>query len=325
MTESALLERLIADADPARTPRDADPDPRALATRDRIMRDARAPRRRRAVIAGWASGMAVAAASVAVAVAVLVPPGVAVAASPSPLEFEASGTTAQIIGDAQTALAAYDGPLEAERVVRSASWSFSVDMGTYETTVVPQLITITWNPDLSGRTVAIEGVPYDPTDASANVGSEISSSGEVAWELEMEPGQFTTPVVDMPGSTQADMQAVLAAYGLPGEPSAADVTTAITSVLGQWTLTNAQESEMLGILAETGGAEALGTTTDRLGRPVTALRVQAVDGSASDVVLLSATTGRIVGVERTNLVEDGPFPSGAIISYQLWDMDEGVL
>lgn len=324
MSERMLLERLIADADPARTPRDAEPDPRALALRDRIMRDARAPRRRRAV-AGWVSGVAVAAASVVVAVAVLNPPSAAVAGSPSPLEFEEAGTTAQIIDDAQAALASNDGPVEAERIVSSASWSFSVDMGTYETEIVPQLITITWNPDLSGRTVAIEGVPYDPTDAQANVGSEISSSGEVAWELDMEPGQFAAPVVDMPGSTRADMQAVLDAYGLPNDATAADVVTAITSVLGQWTLTNAQESEMLGILAQASGAEALGTSTDRLGRAVTALRVQAADGAASDVVLLSASTGRIVGVERTNLVENGPFPTGAIISYQLWDVDEGVL
>lgn len=81
---------------------------------------------------------------------------------------------------------------------------------------------------------------------------------------------------------------------------------------------------MLGILEQVPGVEALGTSTDRLERPVTALRVPSPDGTSSDVVLLSADTGRIVGVERTNLLDNEAFAAGAIISYQLWDI-EGIL
>lgn len=324
MTDSALLERVLTDADPARTPRESAPDLRAIALRDRILRDTRAPRQRRAIVAGWASGLTVAAASAVVAVAVMVPQNAAVAGTPLPLEFDAGGTAAQILDDAQAALATSDGPAGAERAVQSASWSFAVDMGTRETEVVPQLVTTTWNPDLSGRTVAIEGVPYDPADAAANVGSEISSSGEVAWELDMAPGEFAAPVVDMPAATPENMRAVLEAYWLPSDPTGFDVVAAISSAKGQWTLTNAQESEMLGILEQVPGVEALGTSTDRLERPVTALRVPSPDGTSSDVVLLSADTGRIVGVERTNLLDNEAFAAGAIISYQLWDI-EGIL
>lgn len=324
MTESALLERLLTDADPARTPREAAPDLRAIGLRDRILRDRRAPRRRRAALAGWASGMAVAAASVVVAVAALVPQNAAVAGTPQPLSFTDSGTTAQIVADAQTALASSDGPDTPLRSVHFASWSFAVDMGTKHTEVVPQLVTLEWNPDLSGRTVAIEGAAYDPADAAANLGSEISSTGVVSWELDIEPGQFAAPVIDMPEATPESMRAVLDAYWLPTDPVASDVVLAISSVLGQWTLTNAQESELLGILAQTDGVTALGTSTDRLGRPVSALRVQTPDGAASDVVLISRDSGRIVGVERTNLLDNEAFAAGAIISYLLWDV-EGIL
>ncbi|WP_454113249.1 hypothetical protein [Microbacterium maritypicum] len=47
MTDNAVLERMLSEADPALTPRDAAPDARALATRDRILRTSLAPRRRR--------------------------------------------------------------------------------------------------------------------------------------------------------------------------------------------------------------------------------------------------------------------------------------
>lgn len=325
MTESALLERVLTEADPARTPRDAAPDARAIAVRNRILRDRRAPRRHRAAIAGWASGMAVAAASAVVAVAVVVPQGAAIAGTPVPLSFTDAGTASEIIADAQKTLAVAPGPAEAERSAHFASWSFAVDMGTKHTEVVPQVMTVEWNADLSGRTVAIEGVAYDPADAAANLGSEVSSTGEISWALDMQPGEFGAPVVEMPPATPESMRAVLEAYWMPSEdPAASDVVAAISSVLGQWTLTNAQESEMLGILAQADDVVALGTATDRVGRSVTGLRVQTPDGTASDVVLISADTGRIVGVERTNLVENEAFAAGAIISYLLWDI-EGVI
>ena len=46
------------------------------------------------------------------------------------------------------------------------------------------------------------------------------------------------------------------------------------------------------------------------------------DGAASDVVLLSADTGRIVGIERTNVREDDMLPAGAVIGYRLFDVPE---
>ena len=45
--DHALLERVLTEADPARTPRDAKPDPAAERTRDRIIRTASKPRPQR--------------------------------------------------------------------------------------------------------------------------------------------------------------------------------------------------------------------------------------------------------------------------------------
>lgn len=323
MTDSAMLERILVDADPARTPRDATPDARALIDRDRIVRRAR-PRRTSAPLIGWAGGLTAVAASAAIAVAVLLPQNAAVAGTPSPLSFEDAGSVDEIVADARATLAAAgsDAP---QRSVRSASWSFAVDLGSERTEIVPELVSLDWATDRSGVTVAVEGEPYDPEDAEANVGAEVSSSGDVAWRVEMAPGEFSAPVVELNGSGRDEVLDILHAYWLPTEYTATDVVIALTSVLGQWTPSNAQEAEMIGILAEMDGVEALGATTDRLGRPATGVRVVTPDGTASDVVLISDETGRIAGIERTWLGEDGVFPTGGIISYQLWDVDEGVL
>jgi hypothetical protein len=322
MTENAVLERILTDADPAPTPRDAAPDARALATRDRILRTNGAPRRRRARTLGWAGGLTAVAASTALAFAVFAPQSAAVAGTPSPLDFSGSASVAQIVDDAGTALAASPGPTTPVRTVRTASWGFSVDVDTKTTTVVPQLSTLTWAPDGSGRMTIIAGVPYDPSDAVASNAAEVTSSGKVITDLVMEAGDFETPWTAVPGDARDDMVAMLRAFGMPENPTAFDVETAFTTALDQWTLTDAQHQELLLMLEESGGGDALGTTTDRLGRAVTGIRVSSPDGAVSDLVLVSRDTGRIVGVERTVLKADELFPAGAIISYRMWDLDE---
>lgn len=324
MTDNAVLERMLSDADPAPTPRDAAPDARALATRDRILRTSTAPRRRRRRALGWASGLTAVAASTALAFAVFSPQGAAVAGMPSPLEFDGSVTVAQVVDGAEASLAESPGPGEPVRSVRTASWGFNVEVDSKTTTVVPQLSTLTWEPDGSGRATTIDGVPYDPSDAAASNAAEVTSSGRVVNDLVMAPGDFTTPWTAVPGEAHDDMVAMLRAFGMPDDPTAFDVETAFTSVLGQWTLTNAQHRELLLLLEEAGGGQALGTTTDRLGRPVDGIRVQSPDGAVSDVVLVSRDTGRIVGVERTVLIADELFAAGSIISYQMWDVEEDV-
>lgn len=325
MGDHALLDRVLTEADPARTPRDAHPDAAALRMRDRIIRDSRAPRRSRAVAVGWASGLATAAAAAVVAVAVLVPQGDAVAEGLDPLDFTSAMSTAATVETAQEALASGDGPVVPERLVRSASWAFTIDGSTGETEVVPQLTVLEWEADLSGHMTSVLGVPYDPADATANMGAEVSSSGQVSVDLPIEPGQFATAVPEPFGNSERDVEVALSAFGMPADPTGAELLTAMTTMLQQWTLTDQQQSQMLGILEATGDAQGLGSTVDRLGRPATGLRVVSDDGTASDVVLISADTGRIIGIERTNLENTDLIDAGAVVSYTLWDVDESLI
>lgn len=326
MPENALLERVLVEADPARTPRDAQPDARAIALRDRIIRSPHAPQhRRRTRTIGWVAGVTAIAASAAVAFGVLLPPQSAVAGTPAPLVFDSVGSLSDIVAEAESDLAVFAPPSEPERAVRTASWSFNAEMDTGHTEVMPQLSTFTWSEDLSGEAVAINGIPYDPSDAIANGDSEIVSTGEVASRVTFGPGEFDTPVAATPGESADAVRALLEAFGMPAEPSAFDVVTALTSVFGQWTLTNTQHGEILTLIEASGGAQALGESTDRLGRPVAGIRVLSADGIVSDDVLVALDTGRIVGVERTVLKDDGVFPAGAVVDYRMWDIPEEVV
>ncbi|MBP3978634.1 hypothetical protein [Microbacterium sp. BLY] len=324
MSDTALLERVLVEADPARTPRDAQPDPRAAAVRDRIVTLTRAPqrRRRRARMTGWGAGLTAVAASAAVAFGVLVPPGAAVAGTPSPLVFEEAGSLSDTVAAAEADLEVFTPPAEPERTSRTAFWSYNVEVDTAQAEIVPQFATFTWNADLSGEAVAIDGEPYDPTDAVANGEAEVRSTGEVASHVVLAPGEFDAPVVEAPGDAGADVRALLVAFDMPEDPTAFEVVTAITSVFGQWTLTNAQHAELLALLEDAGGAEALGMSTDRLGRPVAGIRVISADGVVRDDLLVSRDTGRIVGLERTVLKDDGVFPAGAVVDYRMWEVDE---
>ncbi|MBO0981127.1 hypothetical protein [Microbacterium sp. SD291] len=325
MAESAVLERMLTEADPARTPRDSKPDAAALMTRDRIIRKASGPRRRSPIAVRWATGLAGAAAAAALAVAVLVPHGGAVAGTPRPLDFADAGSVADILEAAHTDLSVAAGPAEPIRSVRSATWAFHFDGDTADSVVVPELTTVSWEPDLSGRLTIVAGEAYDPADAAANAGAEVTSTGVVTTDLLIKAGEFGTPVVDLPGDSRDEILAALTAFGLPEEPTAYDVVSSATAILEQWTLTNAQEQQLLAILSEAKGAQPLGAGTDRLGRAVSGLRVLSPDDAAADVLLISEDTGRIVGIERTSLVDEGVISAGSIISYRMWDVDEGLV
>ena len=317
------LDRLLYESSPARTPIGAKPDAAAMQMLERIMATDPHPHRVRNRVLGLVSAAAVVIAAVAVGVGVLTPSGKAEAETPEPLSFSGSATVAETISDAQAALSSSPGPEAPLRLVRSATWGFSVEVGSKSSQIVPQFVTLQWEPDQSGRVVIVEGKAYDPTDAAADRSSEVSSSGVVSMDLEMKPGEFTTPLATEPGTTRDDLAAALAAFGV-ADGSAFGTVQAINDLLSQWTLTNAQQSHLLDILGETEGATALGASTDRLGRSVDGLRVVSSDGAAAVVVLVSRDTGRIVGFERTNLMENDVYPVGAVINYELLDVDDSV-
>lgn len=310
------LTRRLRESNPARTPMHERPDEAALGMRDRIMGVPARTRPRAIPRVMWAAAAAIVVLAVA-AVSFLVPQAPAAAVTPAPITFTDGKTMDEVVEMAQRKLSATGTPHEPTRFARSESWGLSVDVDEQRSEIIPQVMTLEWNPDLSGRMTVVAGEPYWPggSDPSSDASAE---PGDVLSQMDFRVGEFGTPVVDPPGAAREDMIAMLTAFGMPDDPTASDVIQAMTGVFEQWTLTNEQHARILSILVKAGGLTVLGTGTDRAGRSVVGLDAASIYPGVRDMVLISTETGRIVGVESKRVTPDGIVPAGAVISYRMW-------
>ncbi|MGF6823608.1 hypothetical protein M2317_002521 [Microbacterium sp. ZKA21] len=318
--EDDALTRLLIEANPARTPKEAELDAAAIRMRERIVRTGQSsarPTRRRSVRVAWATALTATAAAGAVVFGLALPAGQAVAVTPAPLSFTDAGSTQQIVERSTALLAEGRGVIEPERSVESAIWALSVDVDEQQMAVVPQFSTLTWNEDLSGRLVTVAGDSYWPSDTQDGT-AEAIPGGTVLMDLQMKPGEFNTPVVEAPGDSADDVQAMLVAYGMPADPDASQLVDSLITAFDQWTLTDAQHAVVLEMLEAEDGVSVLGASTDRLGRPVYALSVPGAGDGTDETVLISTESGRIVGVETEQASADGIIPEGAVVMYNLW-------
>lgn len=316
------LARVLAKADPTRTPPNARPDAAALAARDRIIATepaVTAPRRRalpRVVLTAAAAMVVVAVA----AVTFIFPRTPAAAITPAPIVFAGGGTVAEMARHATETLARSSGPAAPARGAHTVMWGLAVEPEAQRAEIVPQVAKLHWNKDLSGSFTVVAGEPYWPDGAATGgVATATVEPGEVLSEMRFAPGEYGTPVVELPGSSREDVLALLTAFGLPASPTASDVVQAMTSVFDHWTLTNEQHAQLISILVDTRGLTVLGTGEDRAGRRVVGVEMTSFFPGIVDLVLISAETGRIVGVESKRVTPDGNVPAGAVISYRLWD------
>lgn len=315
--DDQLATRIRA-ASPARTPLDARPNQRALELRDRIM-DAPSPSQVGSFPRALAAAAAVLAVLVVTAVSFLLPRAPASAVTPAPVAFTGTTTVDEVAQAAHAALRTSGGLQEPRRFSRTVLWGLSVDVLEQRAEIVPQVVTLEWNADLSGTFTATAGEPYWPTDADRSGGASTGAqTGDLLSEMTFAPGEFGTPVTELPGSTRQDMLALLSAFGMPESASPAEVLQTAIGVFDQWTLTNDQHAQLISILVDAGETTALGYGHDREGRPVAGIRMDSPFPGVEDVAMISTENGRIVGVESKRMTPDGIVPAGAVISYKLW-------
>lgn len=312
------LARTLAKGDPTRTPRDARPDAAALAMRDQIT--GVSPSRARVFPRVLMSAAAAIVVIAVAAVTVFFPHAAAYAVTPVPIVFAGGGSTAEVVEMAEGKLATSAGPMVPERGSHTVMWGLSVEPEAQRSAIVPQVTTLSWAEDLSGSFLAVVGEPYWPEGVQPSVdGGWSADPGDVISEMKFAPGEYGTPVVELPGDSRDDVVALLTAFGLPQSPTASEVVQAMTGAFDHWTLTNEQHAQLLALLVDTGGVTVLGSGTDRVGRPVVGLSMKSIFPGVKDLVLISAETGRIVGVESSRVTPDGIVPAGAVISYRMWD------
>ncbi len=304
----------------ARTPLDA-PTPDAIRVlRDRLVREQAAPKRRTParLRLGWALATASVAGAATILATLTLPGAPAEAATPTPLSFDAPLSIDLVVQKAVGQLAEDDGVDDPVREVRSVSWGIVIEDGEIVGPVVPQISTLEWDSDLSGRSLIVQGSTAQPTDGDVG---RVTPTDELVSDMSFEVGQFSVPMADLPAETDEGVRAMLMLFGMPEQPSPGQFVQSMVSALGLWTLSDDQHALLLDRLAETGAVESLGESVDRLGRSVQGLRVESVVAGTKDVVLVSSTTGRIVGVESQRVEADETVPTGTIVSYQLWDAE----
>jgi hypothetical protein len=211
------------------------------------------------------------------------------------------------------------------RGASSLGWYLAIDTdetGERSATISPQVTRITWNEDRSGRVLVVAGEPYfaDGSDVTPS-DSDAPPAGTVLQDMVFGPGEMQVPPVEPTGASAQEMRTLLEGLGMPPDADAGSVMDGISSAFSWWTLSDAQHAGLLELLAGSGELEVLGAGEDRVGRAVTAVTAAStVHPDIRNILLISADTGRIVGMESVRLTADGDIPAGSVIAYTSWDM-----
>ncbi|WP_309102701.1 hypothetical protein [Microbacterium sp.] len=325
MNDDELDEKLRL-LNPASTPSGAPLTARQLAVRERIIAT---PVRRRTLVLAAAITAPVAALSVIVTMlfAVLGPVGQqpAVAYGPAPLSYSESPLTAEeAIRMAQNHLAEAVSPVPPapQRAAQSTSWRLVVsDQGEpQEVTFIEPIVTeLSWQADLSGVRRVTAGETYT-ADGDQALASGLKP-GTLIDETHFAAGEYPAILQDAALLDEERIRGLLNEYApLAAGAPAGDAFWAVLDVFGEWTLTNEQHARFLGALLDYPNLKVLGTTQDRLGRDVLGLQASMSTPGETATLLLSTTTGRIVGIETSVTSAEHPLavPKGTVIAYILW-------
>jgi len=318
------LDRLFRAANPAPPEEFASLRAKDIALRENIIRGTATPVRARRRSWAWA-GVSTAVASLVVVTivvaSILLPSQQAIALTPPPLLYSNAQPLAEVVDDAHDALARAGGPDQQSRV-ETLSWGWSIDMAEESVEVVPQYATFTWSPEAGSSSVVVAGESlWDDDDRPEGVADSPYEPGEVISEVSTPPGEFIAPpaVLDLAGTERPQLAAALESLGAAEDASSGELLVAIGQLLSFWTLTDEQHAVLIDMLVEAGGVTVLGETKDREGRPVVGLRVSDDDSPYQDTVLISAQTGRIVGMEN-ELTEPMDFIPAGVVGYTMWDV-----
>ncbi|SIT71526.1 hypothetical protein [Microbacterium sp. RU33B] len=331
----AELDRLLAASSPYPT-RDTALDARAEARLRALL--AERPQRRRRRFAVSVSVPVLAAAVVALLVVLVVAPfsatSPAAADALRPLQLAASGlTVAEQVTRAQEQLADGSGPATPERRAVTVAWYAHVQMDGPDAGAVisPEVETWTWNEDFSANLRVTAGRAYTPAvdGSELPVRADLSPAGTVLRDDDFPASDFVVdgePPPWMVAGDSADFYRTYLreAYTVAGEDPSA-VLRAVGDLKAWWTLTDAQEANILEALRDYPGIELRGVTQDRGGRDVFALSAVTSAGLHEEMLLVSLDTGRIVGSETTYLGDDPEIPMApnTVMSYRLWDLADG--
>jgi hypothetical protein len=321
------LEELLRSSNPAATRLDTPLTLRQRATMERIIAETSEPHRPRGPVALLIAAPVTAVLAIFLVVVVALQPfGATPAAAfgPSPLKYETvDQTTEQVALLAQERLESAAGAIAPVRFATSTAWNLAVaENGAGQRTVAisPSVTELRWTENLSGTLIVRAGEPYLADGSGGSVpADEGVAPGTILDDREFGPGEFPAQIPEL-ATLDATATAGLIGLFAPDLSRPGDAFLGMHTLLNEWTLTNEQHSALIGELLRYDNITVLGTATDRLGRAVVGLAGPSSRPGQRTTLLISETSGRIVGVE-TAVVEDDELltvPAGTVISYTLW-------
>ena len=309
-----IWSRIVARAD-------VEPSPRA--------------RSRRRARAWWIVSLPAVAVAVVALIVVLVvnpfaTPTPAAAEGLPPLVYAASDRSLdEHLADARAQLAQSPGPAEPVREGTVVAWYSHTQMDGEDrgTVISPEVVTTTWDETFAMRIHVTAGRPYvagegqPPTRADLPKEGTVLRDDEIPGEMNLMDGERPLPFLAAGSGVdfyRSYIDETLAMY----QGGSDQALRAVADLKNHWTLTNAQEADLLTVLGEYDELELLGITDDRAGREAFGIRAHAATGMHDEVMLISTDTGRILGSETIYLGDDPefPIPTGSVMSYQMWDL-----
>ncbi|MEJ1088452.1 hypothetical protein WDU99_08995 [Microbacterium sp. Mu-80] len=318
------LDRIFRAVRPNRTHNGL--DAKRIALREDIIRGThttpRTSKRPRFVWAGLTAGIASVAVAAFVAASVLAPGHQASALTPPKLHYSSAPALADVIETARQTLASSAGPRQMSHV-ESVSWGWSVEIEESRIESVPQAITFDWAPGEPASATILAGDSYwSGDDRPPGVRPSPYQPGDLIDEIETSAADLTLPgpLMDLADADAGSLEAALEVFGIDDDPTSGELLAAIDGVMQYWTLSNAQQSHLLDLLAATGDVRVRGATTDRVGREVIGLEVSSPVPERTSTLFVSADSGRLVGIETELSRPFEDLPAG-VISYTMWDAD----
>lgn len=317
-------------ADPARTPPHAALSARAEQDLVRIVRNEAPPRRIRSAEHGRRNRRIVLAAAI-VAIIVLIQHGVGVTGTTPP----AIAATLPILqGDGQLiplgsavtrgVRALTTNPADSKRGSSYSAWYVNTDVsadGTPISYVSPQDVTMTWNPDLSGRFLAVAAQPL--VDADAAQAADVPNPGTVLDDSTFKAGEAGIAFQTSPPTTEEAMRKYLVSgAGVKNDRDPLQVLDAATQLLNEWRLGSRAQTALLKVLGGLDGITPLGSLNDRLHRNGIGFVARSdTDHRFEAMFSIDIDTGALLTVERIYLggvAEYTNVKAPSVVSYIAW-------
>ncbi|WP_127819616.1 hypothetical protein [Microbacterium sp. CPCC 204701] len=295
----------------------------------------RAGRRRRARM-WWIATLPAAAAAVVALIVVLVvdpfgTPAPAAAEGLPPLVYEASDLSfEEHLARARDQLAQSPGPAEPVREATVVAWYSHTQMDGEDrgTVISPEVVSTAWDETFAMHIRVTAGRPYvagddqPPTRADPPKEGTVLRDDEIPSEMNLMDGERPIPFLVAGSGVDFYRSYVAESIAMYGPGGGAEALRAVADLKNHWTLTNAQEADLLTVLEEYDGLETLGVAHDRAGRKAFGISARSATGMHDEVMLISTETGRILGSETIYLGDEPefPIPTGSVMSYQMWGL-----